>query len=360
LEAEAEQPDDGLAELAPLLRRVVAGRARDHQVVDDVVQETLTRVMAARERLTPDALTPYAIVTARNLVLSLGRGEGRARRNAHKLIDLDHPDRPDEALLRREERAAVAAAMDRLSERERALLVAHEVDGVDTITLAGREGSTPGAVAALLKRARSRLRVEYLLTLQPEEPPTARCRPVLLTLSGGDRRRRLAADVDGHLLACGFCAAIAESLPEQLDAALGADEERIPIRADTDVVGARRTGRELAARAGFGPTDLTLIATAISEIARNIVMFAGSGEIRVRLAAEPGRRGVVVTARDAGPGIADLDRALRDGYSTYGGMGLGLPGCRRLMDEFEITSEQGKGTTVVMAKWRTTQPGGDA
>jgi anti-sigma regulatory factor (Ser/Thr protein kinase) len=131
-----------------------------------------------------------------------------------------------------------------------------------------------------------------------------------------------------------------------------AGEVRIPIGADADVVAARRRGRELAAGAGFSATELTIIATAISEIARNIVMFASHGEVVISLVGEDSRQGVSVVARDVGPGIVDLERALQDGYSGYGGMGLGLPGSRRLMDEFEITSEVGKGTTVTMTKWR--------
>ena len=131
-----------------------------------------------------------------------------------------------------------------------------------------------------------------------------------------------------------------------------AGEVRVPIRSDADVVTARKQGRELAAKAGFSATELTIIATAISEIARNIVMFAERGEILVSLVGDDGREGVTVVARDAGPGIPDLDRALRDGYSGYGGMGLGLPGSRRLMDEFEISTEVDKGTTVTMTKWR--------
>jgi serine/threonine-protein kinase RsbT len=131
-----------------------------------------------------------------------------------------------------------------------------------------------------------------------------------------------------------------------------AGEVRIPIRSDADVVTARKQGRELAAQAGFSATELTIIATAISEIARNIVMFANRGEILVSLVGENSRQGVTVIARDAGPGIPDLERALQDGYSGYGGMGLGLPGSRRLMDEFEISTEVDKGTTVTMTKWR--------
>ena len=131
-----------------------------------------------------------------------------------------------------------------------------------------------------------------------------------------------------------------------------AGEVRIPIQTDADVVTARKQGRELAAQAGFSATELTIIATAISEIARNIVMFANRGEILVSLVGDDGRQGVTVVARDSGPGIPNLEQALQDGYSGYGGMGLGLPGSRRLMDEFEISSEVDKGTTVTMTKWR--------
>jgi serine/threonine-protein kinase RsbT len=129
------------------------------------------------------------------------------------------------------------------------------------------------------------------------------------------------------------------------------DEARIVVAADADIVKARQTGRDLAAQLGFSLTDLTLIATAISEVARNITTYAGRGEIILRLIREAGRWGLVVVARDDGPGIADIDRALQDGYSTGRGMGLGLPGARRLMDEFEINSSPGRGTTVTMRKW---------
>jgi anti-sigma regulatory factor (Ser/Thr protein kinase) len=146
---------------------------------------------------------------------------------------------------------------------------------------------------------------------------------------------------------CGFLA----NLDRRRTASV-AGEVRVPIQTDADVVTARKQGRELAAQAGFSATELTVIATAISEIARNIVMFAERGEIRVSLVGDDGRQGVTVVARDAGPGIPDLDRALQDGYSGYGGMGLGLPGARRLMDEFAISTEVDKGTTVTMTKWR--------
>ena len=121
---------------------------------------------------------------------------------------------------------------------------------------------------------------------------------------------------------------------------------------DADVVLARQKAREAAARAGFTGTDLTLIATAVSEIARNIVKFARRGQFSFTVITEPRRTGLLITARDSGPGITDLDRAMRDGYSTYRGLGIGLPGARRLMDQFDIATEVGKGTTVTMTKWR--------
>ncbi len=127
---------------------------------------------------------------------------------------------------------------------------------------------------------------------------------------------------------------------------------RVRVGDDGDVVVARRDGRELAAAAGFTDIDLTLIATAISEVARNIVAFAASGEITITSVGGPNRRGITVRAVDNGPGISDVPQALRDGFSTGDGLGIGLPGARRVMDEFRIRSVVGEGTTIVMTKWR--------
>ena len=128
-------------------------------------------------------------------------------------------------------------------------------------------------------------------------------------------------------------------------------EAVVRVVGSDDIVTARTAGRELAARLGFSLTDLTLIATAISELARNITSYAGGGEIRLGVIDEADRTALVVEAVDDGPGIADVQLALEDGYSSGTGMGLGLPGARRLMDEFEIHSELGHGTTVTMCKW---------
>lgn len=128
-------------------------------------------------------------------------------------------------------------------------------------------------------------------------------------------------------------------------------EIEIPIVTDMDVLVARQKVRTLAANLRFSSTELTLIATAISEVARNILAYAERGEIILRVLERVGGRGIVVIARDRGPGIADVARAMTDGYSTSGGMGLGLPGAKRLMDEFDVVSLPGSGTTVTMVKW---------
>ena len=118
------------------------------------------------------------------------------------------------------------------------------------------------------------------------------------------------------------------------------------------MVPARAEARALADRLGFSRTDATLIATAISEVARNILVHAGSGEIVLTPLYDGARQGLAAVAHDSGPGIRNVDDALRDGYGTKGGLGLGLPGARRLMDEFELVSTVGEGTTVTMKKWR--------
>jgi serine/threonine-protein kinase RsbT len=131
-----------------------------------------------------------------------------------------------------------------------------------------------------------------------------------------------------------------------------ADEVRVPIDGDADLVTARAEARAMAERLGFPRPDPTLIATAISEIARNIVMHAGGGEIVLKPFEDANRYGIVVTAVDRGPGIRDVDAVLREEVSGRGGLGLGLPGARRLMDDFEVDSDPETGTTVTMRKWR--------
>lgn len=129
------------------------------------------------------------------------------------------------------------------------------------------------------------------------------------------------------------------------------EEIRVHIASDADTVIARQKGREAALRLGFSRTDATFIATAISEVARNITVHAGEGEIILRGLSEDGRDGMVVIARDHGPGIRDVAAVMRQEYSSEAGLGIGLWGARRLMDEIDVVSQPGEGTTVTMKKW---------
>jgi serine/threonine-protein kinase RsbT len=127
-------------------------------------------------------------------------------------------------------------------------------------------------------------------------------------------------------------------------------ELRVPITTESDVITARQGVRQLAQISGLSGADVTLVATAISEVARNILSFAGEGEVVLSVDAS-GRRALVIVAHDDGPGIEDVELAMQDGYSTGSSLGMGLPGARRLMDEFEIVSRVGVGTRVTMRKW---------
>ena len=130
-------------------------------------------------------------------------------------------------------------------------------------------------------------------------------------------------------------------------------ETRVPIKHEADIVTARQQGRALASQLGFSSIDQTLIATAISEVARNIIVHARRGEIILRtVQGNGGKPGIVIVAHDEGPGIPDITLAMQNGHSTINSLGLGLPGAKRMMDEFEIVSEVGKGTTIMMKKWK--------
>ncbi|MCW2550240.1 MAG: hypothetical protein JWR13_116 [Mycobacterium sp.] len=129
----------------------------------------------------------------------------------------------------------------------------------------------------------------------------------------------------------------------------------VDVNDSDDIVTARQAGHQLARELGFSLTDVTMIATAISEIARNITSYAGHGAIRVGVHDREGRRALVVCADDEGPGIVDVDRALEEGYSTGRGLGLGLPGARRLMDRLIVDSVPGRGTKIEMWKWTPEQ-----
>jgi serine/threonine-protein kinase RsbT len=135
-----------------------------------------------------------------------------------------------------------------------------------------------------------------------------------------------------------------EGSPDQLPV-------QVPISGEWDVAVAVKKARELARREGLPQAAVEALATAVSEVVRNIVVHGGKGELVLKCADGDGRRGVVAIGRDEGPGIPDLEKALQDGYSTAGSLGFGLSGARRLVDQFEIVSGVGTGTTVTMTKW---------
>ena len=129
-------------------------------------------------------------------------------------------------------------------------------------------------------------------------------------------------------------------------------DETMAVRTSDDVVRARQAVRARAIEAGFGIVDQTKLVTAASEIARNTVDYGGGGTLRIEILREGARRGVQLTFSDNGPGIADIERAMTDGYTTGGGLGLGLSGAKRLSNEFAIESAPGEGTTVTLARWK--------
>jgi len=124
----------------------------------------------------------------------------------------------------------------------------------------------------------------------------------------------------------------------------------VPISKEWDIVGARQTGRNIAKQIGFGSVDQARIATAISELARNIYLYAGIGKVSFEVLEERSKLGLKIVAEDAGPGINDIGKAMQDGFSTSGGLGAGLPGVKRLMDRFDIMSSN-QGTKIIVVKW---------
>jgi RNA polymerase sigma factor (sigma-70 family) len=201
-----------VVELTPLVRRVIGSKVRDEHTTDDLTQETLARLLQVRDRLADEALPAYAAATARNLVYSLHREEQRHARHAHRLIDLSERQSPEDEALRREDIQAINAAVERLSERERQEVLAHEVMGQDTSTMAQEARTTSGAIAVRLAGTRAKLRVDYALALQTKDPPTAKCRSVLVALSSGNRRRQEALHAGEHLAKCDFCLALSDSV----------------------------------------------------------------------------------------------------------------------------------------------------
>jgi RNA polymerase sigma factor (sigma-70 family) len=206
---------DRLGDLAVAVRRAVAARTSDADLIEDVTQETLVRAASAPARFDDNALRAYAIVTARHLLVDHARALARHGRHQHRLVEYGTLDGPEEATLLREETEALAAALGRLPADDRALLVDHEAQGVNLSELARRHGTSRGAIGVRLARVRAVMRVEFLLAFRRVELPTSRCRPVLVALSAGDVRRQQALGAGDHLLSCPTCAALSEPIVER-------------------------------------------------------------------------------------------------------------------------------------------------
>jgi RNA polymerase sigma factor (sigma-70 family) len=218
------RPDPGeeqaeiLALVAPL-RRFALSRLDDVHDADDVVQEALTQVLAARGRLEDETLTAYAFAVVRNLIATHHREADLRRRHATRLVDRREPPQPEHVVLAAEDRRALATALGDLPPQQRDQLVEHVVHQTAVTELG--EGSSAGAVAARLARTRARLRLDYLLALRVVTLPTPRCRPVLLAVSAGDRRRQAALRAGDHLLSCRTCADLSEPLLQRRRALAG-------------------------------------------------------------------------------------------------------------------------------------------
>lgn len=200
---------EDLVELSDVVRRVVRARVRDPHLVEDLTQETLVRVASAGARLAPDARQAYAIVTARNVIVSHARHQSVRDRHAHRLVQYTTLDGPEALTLEREETDALAVGLQQLDAAERDLLLRHESEGEGIEALAVELGTSAGAIAMRLARARATLRLEFLLAFRRVELPSPRCRQVLLAMSAGDRRRQVALDAAAHLLRCSACSELA-------------------------------------------------------------------------------------------------------------------------------------------------------
>lgn len=208
--------DAELVGLDSVVRGLIAARVGgDPHLVEDLTQETLVRVAAARPRLVDEAVRAYAVVTARHIVAAHARADSVQQRHAHRLVEPASPDGPEHVVLAREETTALATALDRVSPAERELLLRYEADDVDIGSIADDASSTRGSIAMRLSRARAVLRLEFVLVFRRVELPTARCRAVLLALSAGDRRRQRHLDAAGHLLRCETCSHVARAVTER-------------------------------------------------------------------------------------------------------------------------------------------------
>lgn len=192
----------------PVIRRVVAARAHPADV-DDLVQDCLERLLLARKRLAPEAILPYAVVTARNLAGSHAKSATRRAAAVPRILDTSEPDRPEEVVLAGEARRAMKVALSQLSRSERKEILAY-YDGGPALDV-DATGSR-GALRVRMSRTRAKLRLEYLLAFRHVELPTPQCRSVLLAISAGDRRRQREFSAAQHLLDCQTCATLSEPL----------------------------------------------------------------------------------------------------------------------------------------------------
>jgi len=204
--------DDDLADLQVPLRRYVAARVPDAHRVDDVVQETLLRMLEVRQRLEVETQVAYALTIARNLIYAGARSEATARRALPRLHHPQEPQQPDDVATSAEARRALAAALANLPPHRRALLVEHEVEDQPLSELAERRSVKPGVLASQLHRTRAALRVDYVVALRRATLPTRSCRSVLMAISVGDGRQQAALSAGEHLLSCPVCADLAPPL----------------------------------------------------------------------------------------------------------------------------------------------------
>jgi RNA polymerase sigma factor (sigma-70 family) len=197
-----------VTEVEPAIRRVVAARAANPADIDDLVQDCLERLLVARERLAPEAVLPYAVVVARNLVTSHAKSGNRHAATVPRAFDATEPERPGDALLARETRDAMSAALARLSDQERRDVLAYYGDAPSQ----AETTQSRGALRVRMARTRAKLRLEYLLAFRHVELPTPRCHGVLVAISAGDTRRQREFDAGRHLLDCQVCSTLSEPL----------------------------------------------------------------------------------------------------------------------------------------------------
>lgn len=209
--ASASSTEDVVA-IEPVIRRVVAARVANPSDIDDLVQDCLERLLGAHDRLAPETVLPYGIVTARNMVTSHMRTAARRATAVPLIVDLREPDRPEDRVLAGEAHTAMETALNQLSAEERADILAY----YDAVPAADREAAeASGALRVRMARIRAKLRLEYLLAFRHAELPSEQCRRVLLAVSAGDTRRQRQLQAGQHLLHCPVCATLSEPLSKR-------------------------------------------------------------------------------------------------------------------------------------------------